>query len=93
MKGVSGVAKSRVVSLGKSRKADAVIGPATTGDERERERKTDCRLSPRAYFQRIIIYNPADPLGLELSSTVLVYLVKSESVLVLEISSTMIILY
>lgn len=91
MKGVSGVAKSRVVSLGKSRKADAVIGPAITGDERERE--TDCRLSPRAYFQRIIIYNPADPLGLELSSTVLVYLVKSESVLVLEISSTLITQY
>lgn len=45
--------------------------------ERERER----RLSRRAYFQHIIIYNPdADPVGLELSSTVLVYLVKPVSV-------------
>lgn len=76
MKVVSGVAKSRVVSLGKSPKADAVICPATT-----RERERDRRLSRRAYFQHIIIYNPdADPVGLELSSTVLVYLVNPVSV-------------
>lgn len=47
----------------------------------KREKERERRLSRRAYFQHIIIYNPdADPVGLELSSTVLVSLVNPVSV-------------